>query len=234
MVLQAISQAQAGIAQSPFGQLLISPKNVYNAQAKLVEHAGFKNVGDFFQDPGDKPLPPPPQPPDPKVVIEQMRLAADAQKFQATSQQEQQIEQLKAAAKLQETQAQLELQQANDERDAQRELMKAQYQQQLDMLTLENQRLIAKANNQTAIVTARIAHPGALPEGLDIDPVTGDVFEKPDEITPLREALIAMMAQANAPKTIVKDESGRAVGVQHGEQFRPIQRDETGRVIGLQ
>lgn len=157
MVLQAIAQAQAGIAQSPFGKLLVTPKAIYNTQAKLVEHAGFKNVGDFWQDPGDKQPEPQQPPPDPQIQIAQMRLAAEAQKFQAESQQAKEIEQLKAAAKLQETQAQLELQAANDRRDGERELLKAQYDAQTADLAAQFERYKTDKDNETRIIVAQIA-----------------------------------------------------------------------------
>jgi len=83
--LQAIFQNQMGLSQTPYGQLLISPDAIYHTQAKLVENAGFKNVGDFFQDPKGQKVQPPQAPPDPAIQIEQMKLQAGAQKFQAES-----------------------------------------------------------------------------------------------------------------------------------------------------
>lgn len=156
MVLQAIGQSQAMLAQSPFGKLLITPKNIYNTQAKLVENAGFKNVGDFWQDPGDKLPEPVPPPVDPQVQIAQMKLQADAQKFQATSQQETQRISFEAQAKEREQANALILQQQNDERDAQRELDKARYQAQLDQAQIELDRYTVDANNQTKIIVAEI------------------------------------------------------------------------------
>ena len=97
-LLQAIFQQQAMIGQSPIGPMLIKPKNIYNTAAKIVENAGFKNVGDFYNDPGDAPAPQPGQPPE--FQLKQMDLQADAQKFQAQSQLQREVEQLKANAQL--------------------------------------------------------------------------------------------------------------------------------------
>lgn len=145
MQLTQIAAAQGALAASPFGPMLLKPKQIYNAQAKLVENAGFKNVGDFFIDPGDQPLPPPPpMPPDPKIAVKQMELQAEAQKFQAETQRLNEVEQMKASAKLQEVRATLELQAANDQRDAQRELMKAQYEAQQAAREDETKRVIAQ------------------------------------------------------------------------------------------
>lgn len=160
MVLQAIAQSQAGIAMSPFGKLLVTPKGIYNAQAKLVEHAGFKNVGDFWQDPGDKQPEPQQPPPDPAIQIKQMELQADAQKFQATSQHETQRISFEAQAKAREQANTLMLQQQNDERDAQRELAKAQYQAQLDQAQIELDRYKIDRDNETRLQVALINQQG--------------------------------------------------------------------------
>ncbi|HQR98151.1 MULTISPECIES: hypothetical protein [unclassified Polaromonas] len=160
IVLQAIAQSQAGIAMSPFGKLLVTPKGIYNAQAKLVEHAGFKNVGDFWQDPGDKQPEPQQPPPDPAIQLKQMELQADAQKFQATSQQETQRISFEAQAKAREQANTLMLQQQNDERDAQRELAKAQYQAQLDRAQIELDRYKTDRDNETRIQVAMINQQG--------------------------------------------------------------------------
>jgi hypothetical protein len=148
MFLQQISAAQAALSQSPFGPLLITPKTIYNAQAKLVENAGFKNIGDFFRDPGDQQVPPPQPPPDPKLQIAQMQLQAEAQRFQAETQRQREADERKAAVELQGVQANLELQAANDARDAERETMKAQFAAQQAMRDDETKRLVAELNAQ--------------------------------------------------------------------------------------
>ncbi|RYF31682.1 MAG: hypothetical protein EOO23_01675 [Comamonadaceae bacterium] len=162
MVLQAIAQSQAIIAQSPWGKLMVSPKQVYNTQAKLVENAGFKNVGDFFLDPGDEKVEPPQPPPDPQIQIAQMKLQADAQKFQATSQQEMQRLQMEADAKLQEVRANLELQAANDGRDSQRQANQAEYDYQLELQKLAEERYKTDQDNATRIRVAEIQYSARL------------------------------------------------------------------------
>ena len=211
MILQAISTNQAGIAQSPFGQILISPKQIYNTQAKLVENAGFKNVGDFWQDPGDRQVPPPQQPPDPAIQLKQMDLQADAQKFQAETQHAQQKLMLEAQSKEREQQNALTIQQQNDERDAQRELAKAQYQAELDQAQLMFDRYKVDADNRTKIIVAQIGHSE---KGIDIDD-DGNPIEKADPMDAVAQA-IAMLAEATSrPKQVIRDEAtGRVVGVQ--------------------
>jgi hypothetical protein len=155
--LGAIFQSQMALAQSPFGPALIDPTKIYNTQAKLVENAGFKNVGDFWKDPSKEPPPPQqPPPPPPQVLVKQMELQADAQKFQAEQSLTMQREQLQAQAKQLETQMQLELQAANDARDSDREAMKAQYEALLAEKQIELDRYKVDADNQTRIIVAQI------------------------------------------------------------------------------
>lgn len=233
MMLQAISQAQAAAAQSPLGGMLISPKQLYNTQAKMVEAGGFKNVGDFWTDPGNAPMPKPPgPPPDPKIQIEQMKLSADAQKFQAEAMLNKELEGIKAQAKLQEVQANLELQAANDQRDAAREMALANHRHELAMAQLAEGRYKVDADNQTRIIVAQIGHSGG----------TGEVADTPDgeEAPPtavdvILQSLQSIQQAINAPRKIVRDEAtGMTVGVDIGGVFRPIERGPDGRPIGIQ
>jgi hypothetical protein len=157
-LLQAIFQQQALVGQSPIGKMLIKPKSIYNTVSKIVENAGFKNVGDFYEDPGDQPMPeggPPPE-----LQLKQMELQAEAQKFQAETQRTREIEELKAQAKLAETRGQLELQAANDQRDAEREMLVAQHTRELEGLRLELDRYKTDADNATRIQVALINQQG--------------------------------------------------------------------------
>lgn len=132
--LDSIGQTQMGMAQSPMGQMFVTPQQLFQTQSRKIKLLGFKNVSDFITDPGpDAKLPqPPPPPPDPKIQVEQMRLQAEQMRFQAESQQEFAKTKLEDERKQRELQAQNELQSRNDERDAQRALLEAQYRSQLD------------------------------------------------------------------------------------------------------
>lgn len=124
MFLQAIAQAQAGIAQSPFGQMLIDAEKIYNVQARLAELAGFKNPNDFWNAPPKDPqtgkVTQPQSGPPPELLKEQMKgqitLQVEGQRNQAT---------------LQSKQAELEVQAANDARDAERDRERFLMEQQL-------------------------------------------------------------------------------------------------------
>ena len=158
--LTAIFNNQMALANSPFGPGLVNPRTIYNTQAKLVENAGFKNVGDFWNDPQkNPPQPQQPQKP-PQVLVEEMRLSAEAQRFQAETQRTKDIEELRSQYKLQETRMQLELQASNDARDSEREMLKAQHQARLAELQLELDRYKTDADNQTKIAVAQIGASG--------------------------------------------------------------------------
>lgn len=171
VMLQAVANAQTMAAGSPLAGLLIKPKHIYNVQAKMIEAAGFKNVNDFWMDPGDAEMPKPQITPDPAIQLKQMELQADSQKFQAQSMLEKELESVKAQAKLQEVQANLQLQAANDQRDGERVVMQAQLDAQLEQQKIASAEQIAQMqaeldryktdrDNETRIIVAQIQQQG--------------------------------------------------------------------------
>lgn len=145
-------QHQMGLAQSPFGSLLIQPQNIYNTVSKLVELGGQKNVGDFVGDPQGKPLPQPGPPP--QLQIEQMKLQANQQGEQAKLQAQAQTKQMEMQYQMQtdelqrQLQAQLEMirQQAQQQTDAQRQTMEAQ----MNRMKLDQEAQLAALKEQYA------------------------------------------------------------------------------------
>lgn len=138
-MLMGILQQQMAMMQSPFGPMLVSPKQIYNVQAKLTENAGFKNVGDFWIDPGDKPVPPPPPPP--QIQIEQAKLQHAAQMEQLKMQFNAREAEMK---RQQEAQLELVRQQAQQATDANRQEMEARQhqlrlQQEAELRALEKE-----------------------------------------------------------------------------------------------
>lgn len=83
--LQAVAQAQIGLLQ--MGLPVVTPQNIYNAQAKIVENAGFKNVEEFWTDPQS--VPPQPPQPDPATLKLQQDQAQKQQEMQFKQQQQQ-------------------------------------------------------------------------------------------------------------------------------------------------
>lgn len=116
-----LAQMQAGLAQSPFGQLMIDPQKVYNTYAKIVELGGQKNIGDFIGNPEGKQMPPP-QPP-PQIAIEQAKMQQQGQIKQMELQ-----SQAQAAEMDRRQQAELEMvrQQAQQQTDTNRQAMEAE------------------------------------------------------------------------------------------------------------
>ena len=210
---QLMSIYQMQTASMQYG--LATPKHLYHTAAKTIENAGFKDVDNFVQDPSKQPPPPPPPPPE-AIQIAQMKQQSDAQKFQAESQNDQmrfqaetqmqmQVEQLKASAKLQEVQANLELQRSNDERDAQREVLKAQYDAQLAQQQLEFDKWKTEFDAQNKIYIEEMKLRGAPP---------GDVVQQKDDMLQVLTGLQAVIQEMGAPKVIVRDAAGKAIGVQ--------------------
>jgi hypothetical protein len=125
--LQGIAQSQLMIAQSPFGQKLVSAQTVYNVNSRLAELAGFKNPNEFWTDP--KTIPDqPPQPPI-ELQVEQAKQAGKQQEVQQKSQ-----------ADMQRHQAELAVQAENDRRDAMREDARMQMEAHLEQMRLMSER----------------------------------------------------------------------------------------------
>lgn len=160
-VMSQIFQMQGPLVQGG----AIPPQAAILAARKFAEGAGITTPEQYFPDAQPPKEPPPP----PQVMIKQMELQADAQKFQAESQLTMQRESLQAQAKQRETQMQLELQAANDQRDAERELMKAQYEAQLAAQQLELDRYKTDADNRTKIEVALINQQGRAQQSMTND-----------------------------------------------------------------
>ncbi|VTU34173.1 hypothetical protein RA8CHR_04920 [Variovorax sp. RA8] len=223
LVLGNIAQTQLMLAQSPLGEMMVTPKQIYNTQAKRIALGGFKNVGEYLKDPGDAPMPKKPEGPPPEVLIEQMK----QQTAMARIDREAQI-------KEREAQNNFALQQQNDERDAARERAKAEYDYQLELARIAEGRYKTDKDNAARVTVAKISHPESiLPPGWGVDPETGAVVEGPDPFQVLMAGMETINAKIDAPAALVRDPAtGAVVGVAKGGQVRPIVRDEAGRVVG--
>lgn len=100
MHLMRIAQMQGTALQMPGGQLMLTPKNLYHTATKIVENAGFKNIEDFWTDPGDQQFPQPGPPP--QVQVEQMRSQTRQQEMQQQGQLEAQSDMREAQQRAQE------------------------------------------------------------------------------------------------------------------------------------
>ena len=118
---QQLFQMQMGLAQTPYGQLMIGPQNIYATASKIVELMGQKNVDNFLQNPQGRQLPPPGTPP--QLQLEQAKLQQQGQMKQMELQAKAQADEMQRRQ-----QAELELirQRAQQETDANRQQMEAQ------------------------------------------------------------------------------------------------------------
>lgn len=96
----------------------VTPDNMYNAQSRMVENAGFKNPDEFFTHPSKMP-PPPPPPEDPNMVMIQVN---------------KQIEDQKAEIAAMKVQSEAMAKERSDELKAYELQLKEQAQQQSDQL----------------------------------------------------------------------------------------------------
>jgi hypothetical protein len=126
--LMQMAQAQATVAQSPLMGTLLTPKNIYNLQAKLAENAGFKNPGEYWTDP-ETVQPPEPQEPQP---------SPDAMIMQQTE-----IEKAKIKA---ETDLQIAQMKIQAEMQLKREEMQLEHSKHIDDTLLKQQEIDNKAN----------------------------------------------------------------------------------------
>lgn len=120
--LTNIYQMQMGALQA--GLPIITPINLYNTLKKIATNAGFKQSEEFVTDPAK--VPPKPPPVDPKVELEKAKLQADAQKFQAQTQIEQQNAEKASQQDMQKFQAQAEIDRRQAEQNWQQEQLRSQ------------------------------------------------------------------------------------------------------------
>ncbi len=228
--LMAVAQMQRDML-GPLG--LVGPKEGFALFSDIAKAMGFDMPDKFAMNP-DSPeyqekMKQPQQPPLP-LQIEQMKLQADQQKFQAESQADiqkfqaemqgnMQLEQLKAEAKLQEVRANLELQASNDMRDSEREQMTAQVKAALEAQRIEFEKWKAELD---ARVKLRIAQIGKEASGDELVDAVGDAFVM-QEASPIDrlaqmhaetlQGIAALAEQMARPKQIIRDATGRAQGV---------------------
>jgi len=163
-LMMILQMQQSGLALG-----LATPKHIYNAQAKLVENAGFKDIQNFIQDP-DKAPPQQPQVPLP-LQIEQMKLQGAQQTEQLKAQLADQLQQREIQRDIQLEQNKQEMQ-ARDTMntqllEAEKAKLDAQIAQekynsdqmhsmQLEQIRLDSARMIAELKAATDIEVAKI------------------------------------------------------------------------------
>lgn len=222
--LMTIIQAQeTGLALG-----VATPKNVYNALVRLTQNAGFKMPDEFWTDPEKMPPQEPQEPPE--VTKERMKIEADAQKTQFEAQQEQAKQEREAQLEREKMALQLEVDRNRQEVEAQQKLHEAELQRQLQ----ENE-----SNRQAAIRAAELEFERWKVEymaqvEIQKQQMQADRDAMKYEADLEKVAAQAVASYATAPREIVRDESGKAVGVRIGNQTKAVKRDEQGRASGLE
>lgn len=192
-----------------------TPENVYQAAKKLTECMGFKNAEAFWSDPAKAP-PQPPQP-NPDMVKAQAQMQVETQKMQMQDQQHQREMELQARLEVMKQRAQDEQAAHQKQMEAERDAHKAQLEadtaaqkaaidaaQKEQQMAFEKWKAELQANTQIYIEEMKIR--GEVP---------ADVEAEQSQINQVLAGLQAVIEKMNAPKMIVRDERGRAIGVQH-------------------
>lgn len=199
--LMQIAQNQVLAAQSGMSNM-VGPKQLYNTQAKLVELAGFKNVGDYWLDPEQNQQPPKQDKVDPLVQAEQVKAQADAQKFQAQQQADAQKFQAQQQVDKERAVMDAQLDAAKAQRDAE---LKLQI-KQMELASQERMKVFELAAN------ALLNKPKENCDGMQeeaTEEVSGNA-----SLDMLAQQIQMMAAAMLAPKQVVRDEAGRVAGVQ--------------------
>jgi hypothetical protein len=211
MMLQSITQAQFALMQSPFAYL-VQPQNIYASLTRQAENAGFKNPGEFYSDP--KTVQPPPPQPDPKTALEQMKLQADAQKFQATMQMDAHKFRAETQMRMQVDASKQEYEarqkQLEIEQQAQLEAVKAQYEDQArrEQLAFDEWKTRLEAEVKLIIADKQAAAPAV--------------------------AESAPREDKEEAAEVMRDMNGEISGIAKAGSLYRVDRDEIGRLRGLQ
>lgn len=237
VLLNRTAEKQLALAASPLGAMMVTPRQIYQTEAQILDLGGFKDVDKFWTDPKDAKLPEkPPEPLPPQVLVKQMELAAEQQMQPIKQQQEREKLDAEYALKEREAQNAFTLQQQNDERDAEREARQAEYDYNLELARVAESRYKTDADNRRAVQVAHIAHPESqLPPGWGVDPETGAVVQGPDPFETILQGMDVLNAKMDAPVEVVRDPAtGQVLGAVKNGRMQQVVRDESGRVTGLQ
>lgn len=141
-----------GTAQREAFQIgLATPQNIYHTLTKLTEAMGYKDSDQFFTMPSGQPQP---EPPDPAIVIEQMKQQGAKELAQMTGQVDIQVERMKQEFQAQQAQQETQL-------EAERNQLEMQNTMMLEQFKVEQQKELelakARIQQETEIHKAELA-----------------------------------------------------------------------------
>jgi hypothetical protein len=203
---------------------LTRPDLIYNTLAKLTQNAGFKMADEFWSDP--RRFDPPPQPPSP----EQIKAQTEIQKVQMQAQEEQMKFQAQSVIEQQKMQMQLEMDRNRQEMEARQkqlemqqaaelEAYKMKLQEEAELKRMDFEKWKAELDANVKLAIAQVGNPQQEPDA------------RIDQLLTMAQDLTDQM---NSPAEIVRDETGKAIGVRRGKSTKLIQRGPDGRPTGLQ
>jgi hypothetical protein len=202
--LQQISQVQLALMQSPMAGRVVTENNVYALQARIAENAGFKNPAEFWTDPSQVP------PPQPQPSPDQIKAQAEAQKLQFQAQQAKELKAMDLQDSAHKFQAEMEMQKQVDanrqEWEARQKTLELQQQAQLEAQrqAFETEREQLRLGFEkwrveyTEQMKLQIAREGG----------------QQDKEMAMAASLGKLADNLNRPKTIKRDEQGRATGIE--------------------
>jgi hypothetical protein len=219
--LMAVIGDQNAIVQGGGLNTIVSPQNIYNLRKEAMDVIKIGDASKFYTDPSTLPPPDPnaPKPPTP----EQVKAQADMQLAQMKIQSEKEIAQLRLQGEqmIAQMKAQFEAQKFEQEMQLKREQAQNEYQLQSSndqrQAELDERKAMLDANTKVSVERARSQAKVVMPE-------LGETGEN-EALTPilemlaqnqamLQQTLAAMVAAQGAPKRLVRDAQGRAVGVE--------------------
>jgi hypothetical protein len=208
-VSQILAAQKEVIASGGMGQL-VSPENIYNALAKMVEAAGYKTPEQFFTDPKNAP-PPPEAPPSPEM----MKVQADMQMNQSKLEFEQQKAQVDIQTEQQKNQSQMQLEQQKMANQAQLDRLKVE-----SDIALQREKMMGELQIKQEVAMMQVALQ-AQGQAQQAETAENESAEKEMQdgetrqlVDALRNTVMALQGQLSAKKSINlrRDASGNLLG----------------------
>jgi alpha-glucosidase (family GH31 glycosyl hydrolase) len=181
---------------------IVTPKNLYNTGKRISEELGYKNTDEFWTDPAKQQQ----QPKEPAPEVQAAQIAAQGMT---------QAEDIKAETAKQRAQieAGVELEKASKDEavkryeilvDAATKLLISRREQETEAMKVAAD---AEQRANEAVLTAHEAKGAA-------DAANAREQPSPVDLSPMMEAIAALVEQLNAPRELVRDpKTGRAIGV---------------------
>lgn len=195
---------------------LATPGNLFNALTEYTKAAGFTSAERFWNDPEQNP--PPQKEPDPQLMIEAERVKIERErvdleraKVAASEERERMGMQLKAQH-LAETRAQGE---RNIQADLEKALISSQTQKDLKgMDVISKERLEEFRSKPSAVVQVSADEKFAEVASAAMQKVAETSAQGAEAIMQAAAMMSEVAERMSKPKTIIRDKSGKAVGVQ--------------------